>query len=568
MEEAIIKENSIEAKRPDLAEDWAFEMNAGKDPRQIALHDNRKYFWNCKNGHTYLSSPDKRARGSGCPYCSNRKLLRGYNDLSTRFPEFANEWDKDENKGLPDDYTIISAYSAKWICSKCGFRWSAKIRDRVNSKYGGCPKCAIRIRGQLKHETALVKNGGIKDELLLKEWDCERNEKGPECYTPQSNAYAYWICSVCGYKYRAKISNRTNGRGCACCAGKKVVVGKNDLASVMPDLAREWDSEKNGDLTPEMVTAGCGKKVWWQCPNGHSYNATVLHRAYGTKCPICNSGRQTSFAEQAVFFYLKQLYPDAINRYKADFLERLELDIYIPSIGYGIEYDGVAWHKKDKIEREIKKYRLCKENGIKLIRLREENLEQSIGIYNCDRAFGCEELYQYKNLSLVIDQLLTFLNFSSIGNPVIIDLEKDKYQIYSFTTELREHSLADDFPMLAKEWDYDKNGGLKPTNVKPHSDIVVWWKCSECEHGFRASISHRSYGTGCPKCAIKKSTISRSLPVVAIDPNTNEVVTTFASISEAARQMGLTSSNITMVCKGVRKHTGGLKWKYAGEEKH
>ena len=97
-----------------------------------------------------------------------------------------------------------------------------------------------------------------------------------------------------------------------------------------------------------------------------------FHRAHGTECPKCHSGRQTSFAEQATFYYVKKLFPDAINRYTADFLGRMELDIYIPSIKYAIEYDGEAWHKKTAIHGEEKKYQLCKENAIKLIRLEKK----------------------------------------------------------------------------------------------------------------------------------------------------------------------------------------------------
>ena len=108
----------------------------------------------------------------------------------------------------------------------------------------------------------------------------------------------------------------------------------------------EWHPTKNKQLAPEKVTHGSGKKVWWLCSNNHEYNATILHRAHGTGCPKCNAGRQTSFAEQATYFYIKQLYPDALNRYSAEFLGRMELDIYIPSIKLAIEYDGEAWHKK------------------------------------------------------------------------------------------------------------------------------------------------------------------------------------------------------------------------------
>ena len=558
----MFKENSIAVQRPDLVNEWNYEMNTGKLPEQISLHDNRKYYWICPKGHNYQCSPDKRSRGSGCPYCSNKRLLKGFNDLATNYPLFANEWDNTENIGTPEDYTIGSTYLARWICSECGHIWSSKIRDRVKSKYGGCPECAKKIRGKKKHEAALQKSGGITDELLLKEWDYEKNIAGPECYAPQSNEYAYWICSKCGEKYRAIIRGRANGRKCPVCAGKKVVEGKNDLASIMPELAQEWDQKKNGCLTPSMVTVGSGKKVWWLCPKGHSYKATVLHRTYGTGCPECNYGRQTSFAEQAAYYYVRKLYPDAMNRYKADFLGQMELDIFIPSISYAIEYDGTAWHGKDKLERERTKYSICRERNIKLIRLIEKDILETFGSDNADRHFGMENLYQQKNLRVVIDQLLSFLDFRSFGHPIDVDLERDRFEIYKFMTQEIENSFETEYPALAEEWDYEKNGSLKPFNIKPHSDVVVWWKCRECGTSYKASVGHRSYGTGCPLCGIRKSAELRSKAVQMIDIKSQSVLRTYVSISEAARDTKISSSNITMVCKGTRKSAGGFAWKY------
>ena len=192
----------------------------------------------------------------------------------------------------------------------------------------------------------------------------------PNNITAGSSKSVYWICSKCGYKWKAKVLNRALlKRGCPCCSNRVVVAGINDLATSHPKLAAEWDYEKNGDLTPQKVTHGSGKKVFWKCPIGHSYRASILHRSSGTNCPICNSGRQTSFAEQALFFYIKKIHPDAINRYNEIFENRrMEVDIYIPSMKTAIEYDGAFWHKnKRKLEEE--KYKICRQKGIKLIRL-------------------------------------------------------------------------------------------------------------------------------------------------------------------------------------------------------
>ena len=51
---------------------------------------------------------------------------------------------------------------------------------------------------------------------------------------------------------------------------------------------------------------------------------------------------------------------------------RFELDVFIPSQRLGIEYDGIAWHKEEKFNREKRKYRLCKEKGVRLIRIKEK----------------------------------------------------------------------------------------------------------------------------------------------------------------------------------------------------
>lgn len=79
---------------------------------------------------------------------------------------------------------------------------------------------------------------------------------------------------------------------------------ENSLAYLYPDLAKEWNYDKNGKLTPDKVNKGSRFKVWWKCPHGHEYQMTIgdrtrkpytdpkgkIHRPQG--CPYC-SGRRT-----------------------------------------------------------------------------------------------------------------------------------------------------------------------------------------------------------------------------------------------------------------------------------
>lgn len=403
----------------------------------------------------------------------------------------------------------------------------------------------------------------VDDVDLMAEWDFEKNRSlDSHRLTRGSNKSAAWICQTCDHKWDAKISNRAFlGRGCPLCANRVVVAGKNDLCTTHHELACEWHSEQNGNLKPTNVTYGSGKKVWWKCPQKHEYQATILHRSRGTNCPKCHSGRQTSFAEQATYFYVKKMYPDTINRFTADFLGRMELDVFIPSINYAIEYDGEAWHKKDALKREQEKHHRCQKNGIKLIRLREEM--PALGSYNADYLFTADKLYEPKNLERVIVNVLKRIDFSNSKlRDISIDIARDRIEIQKYRTLHRSDSFLEKYPEIAKDWHPEKNGQLIPQMYKSGSDQKMWWLCPSCGNDYEASIGHRTAGTACPLCGIEKVTQAKRKAVNMIDPINGEILETFISISDASRKKGINNSNISMVCKGQRPKAGGYIWRY------
>ena len=64
----------------------------------------------------------------------------------------------------------------------------------------------------------------------------------------------------------------------------------NSLVEVHPELVAEW-SEKNLPLTPDSITFGSNKKVWWRGACGHEWQTSVKARSNGEKCPICSGAR-------------------------------------------------------------------------------------------------------------------------------------------------------------------------------------------------------------------------------------------------------------------------------------
>ncbi len=542
-----------------LMSEWDHESNHAINPNELTRNSNKKVSWICSMcGHKWKTSIYHRAaRGTGCRNCyhARRKKISLKESIVYTNPEASRNWHPTNNiKLTPDLFQRGSRYEAWWKCHECGNKWKSPIKS-----YCGCSKC--------KKKTELSKRSlETKYPELMSEWHKLKNKNiSPSKVFFSSPQKAWWQCSRCNYEWEARINNRAIGkRGCPLCANKVVVEGVNDFCTTHPQLAKEWHLTKNGDITPKMVTYGTGRKFWWTCPNGHDYQATTNHRSSGTDCPKCNAGTQTSFAEQAVFFYVKKLYPDAISRYKAKFLGKMELDIFIPSIKYAIEYDGEAWHKEENIKREELKYKRCKNNSIKLIRLREK--QPGINSFIADYIFTRGNLYLHKNLEPLILVLLKHINFFrslSIKSPVDVNINRDRFEIQKYRTILKKDSLLEKFPKLAKEWHQIKNGNLSPAKFKPGSNHKIWWLCPVCKHEYEASISHRTNGTSCPQCGIKKSNTAKHKPVNMIDPVTGNVLSKFKSITAATLKMKINGSNITMVCKGKRPKAGGYRWEYA-----
>ena len=96
----------------------------------------------------------------------------------------------------------------------------------------------------------------------------------------------WWRCEK-GHAWQAMPAARSAGESCPVCAGKVVIPGENDLATLYPEIAAQWDGEKNGELTAEMVSPYSNRKAWWRCREGHSWQAAIAARTKRkTGCPL------------------------------------------------------------------------------------------------------------------------------------------------------------------------------------------------------------------------------------------------------------------------------------------
>ena len=304
----------------------------GWDPSSVTAGSGRKVKWKCSKGHTYKSVVTSRANlNTNCPICSGRQVLAGYNDIATLFPKLA----KEASGWSPKEFTPGSNYKKEWKCPK-GHKWITIIAHRTRAKGSGCPYCSglktLPGFNDLKSSNPqIAKEAFGWDPSMVapqsnknKNWKCKRKHiysaspasrflgsgcpicsgqktlEGfndlktllpalalevdgwdPSKIGPGSKKKLGWKCKE-GHKWKAIVYSRKNGNGCPVCAGKKIVVGFNDLATLNPKLASEafgWD--------PKKVTVGNGNSKEWKCINSHKWKAPVSRRSLGAGCPYC-----------------------------------------------------------------------------------------------------------------------------------------------------------------------------------------------------------------------------------------------------------------------------------------
>lgn len=503
--------NDLATLYPDLAAEWSFTINADKQPDQFLPFSMKRVWWVCKEGHEYeMCIANRTAQGQGCPYCAGKRALAGFNDLLSLFPEIAAGWDYQKNEKGPEQYTAHSNKKVFWICEK-GHFFSAAIYDRTreDGKRTGCPYCSGRLALTGENDLATLRPD------LASEWDKEKNGSLlPSQVTEFSMKEAFWICNK-GHSWKTRIAYRSAGNNCPYCSNKKVLPGFNDLSTLFPDVAKEWNWEKNAGR-PEDCIPGTHREVWWRCSRcGNEWRAQIKERTYGkTGCPKCTFYHKTSFPEQAVYYYVKRAFPDAINSYRPEFLEPYEIDVFIPSLRVGIEYDGFFWHQDRKADFEKTK-KLIK-NGIQLIRISEVKREKNTSEHDIVIP---SEFNRRGNASLegAIVELFAVLNEKwHVGEKLDINLDRDESSIREISAgAMKKTSLASTAsPEILAEWNWEKNGSLTPEMVSAHSHYKVWWRCSKCGREYQQYVNTKKR-TGCEHCNKTEANIVRANKAIA-----------------------------------------------------
>lgn len=154
------------------------------------------------------------------------------------------------------------------------------------------------------------------------------------------------------------------------------------LADLYPDIAKEWDYEKNYPITPQMKSQGSHDKVWWICPKGHSYDSIIYDRtSKNTGCPICAMSK----GERFIYDFLINQNILFSREYKFTSSTKVRFypyDFYLLDYRVILEYDGKQHfsdvfsyfeHRKSDLKTRINhdniKNEFCLEQNIPILRI-------------------------------------------------------------------------------------------------------------------------------------------------------------------------------------------------------
>ena len=243
----------------------------GWDPSKISYGSKKQLLWDCELGHIYETSPNTRTNmKSGCPYCSNNKVLKGFNDLLTTHPDIAKE-----AEGWDASTVVTGSHDSKmWRCP-LGHLWIAVVNSRT-SRGDGCGVCAGRIV-LLGYNDLLTKFPDLSGEA--DGWD-------PKTVSSGSRQRKSWKCKK-GHTWEATVTSRSHNKsGCPYCSNNKVLKGFNDLLTTHKNLAKEADG-----WDPSEFSSGSARKKDWKCEIGHKWTYTIKDRVFGDGCPYCSGKR-------------------------------------------------------------------------------------------------------------------------------------------------------------------------------------------------------------------------------------------------------------------------------------
>lgn len=217
--------NDLATLHPSIAAEWG--KGNSHPPSRYRPGSSHVAEWECVHGHVWKTAIANRVKQmTGCPVCSNKQVVTGFNDLAALRPDLAAEWSPSNTK-LPSEVSLGSMYRATWKCSR-GHTWHALVSSRVRGT--GCPFCSGRV------PVVGITDVATTHPHLVKEWAAS-NPFTLQTVSAGSDARGEWVCEK-GHIWTTQVKHRTlGGQGCPPCARSTFSSkGEKELAEFVTNL--------------------------------------------------------------------------------------------------------------------------------------------------------------------------------------------------------------------------------------------------------------------------------------------------------------------------------------------
>lgn len=286
-------------------------------------------------------------------------------------PDLMKIWDFERNENL-DPYTVTTGSRSKaWFSCKNGYNHSSLITISHMRNVLRCSVCAGKQvwRGFNDFESCYPYESYF--------WDYEINRCSPWEVSKGLKEVFNFMCEL-NHPFRMSLCNVSRGSWCPHCAGRYSIKGETDLKTSHPKIAEQLDPLYNID--PSEISTNSDKILNWVCEkdSSHRWSSRVSHRTWsGSGCPHCAKSYKRSKAEVHMFEWISKTLTPHLEVIPNDtsVLGGKHIDIYIPSLRLGFEYNGNYWHKDkgDPDGPSAQKERLAREKGVTLHTIWEDD---------------------------------------------------------------------------------------------------------------------------------------------------------------------------------------------------
>ena len=235
-----------------------------------------------------------------CGHCLHRTIASSARAMSM--------WDFKKNVGLMPYYTMLcSGKKFKWKCVLCKHEWIASADNMIGKSNCNCPACNNKTKRGCciaTDCTSCTANNVFSNKRGMDMWNLLKNEgNDPRLISLGSHRICDWKCSFCKHEWQSTCNNvlGSNARGCPVCScntgiGNGLCLAQdchycqtNNITS-SPRANTLWDSEKNVNKDPRLISLQSNKHFHWvcdMCRNKWTASANNVNGHQKSGCPSC-----------------------------------------------------------------------------------------------------------------------------------------------------------------------------------------------------------------------------------------------------------------------------------------